>query len=96
MQRNQFYTAIGVVDKFFNTSSPEVSDGILDMDEHTDICARAQVEVRGVFPGSSIMVIPARDISTDFAGYTIIVEDKSGSFEETLQFDFKSYDIDVV
>ena len=98
MKRHEFYTATGVVDKFFNTSEPEMQDGRLTIDEHQGLCAQAQKRVREVFPNYAgrISVTPARDPRDEFAGYTFAYEDGDNSFEETLQFDFGSVGIDVV
>lgn len=98
MKRHEFYTATGIVDKFFNTSEPEMADGRLTIDEHQGLCAQAQTAVRKVFPkyANRISVTPARDPREEFAGYTLSYEDGPNSFGETLEFDFGSEGIDVV
>ena len=101
MKRHEFFTATSVIDKFFNTSSIEMRDGILTVDEHIKLCQDAQAEVRKVFPqyADQIMVTPSRDRQTEFAGYTLLVEfgdvDQE-PWETTLVFDLESVNIDVV
>lgn len=98
MKRHEFYTAIGIVDKFFNTSEPEMQDGKLTIEEHQGLCIAAQNELKGVFPkvAGGIMVTPVRDVRDDFAGYNLLIEAGDTVHEETLEFDFGSEGIDVV
>lgn len=98
MKRHEFYTATGEVDKFFNMQSPEVADGILDLEEHKRLCSDAEKHIRGIFPMYSkrLNVVVARDEVTDFAGYTISYIHAGSTVSETLQFDFGEQGVDVV
>jgi len=96
MQRHEFYTAISQADKFFNTSSAQVADRVLTIDEHQTLCNEAQAKVRGIFPAyaAELSIVPVRDPDEEFAGYTLSYEGKP-SRTTTLEFDFGSEGIDV-
>lgn len=96
MKRHEFYTAISVIDKFFETTSAATIDRVLTIDEHQGLCKDAQDKIRGVFPAyaSDLSVTPVRDPDDDFAGYTLTYEGEPRR-EESLEFDFGSEGIDV-
>lgn len=96
MRRHQFYTAISVADKFFDTSSAAVADRVLTIDEHQQLVIGAQAEVRKTFPefASDISLTALRDPREDFAGYRISYEGDPYRVYDN-EFDFGSQGIDV-
>ena len=99
MKRHEYFTALGVVDKFFNTSEPEMLDGRLTILEHQNLCEQAEEAVRGIFPkyADRIMITPKRVPEDDFAGYRFYFAAQDGSVrDDVFEFDFGGEGIDVV
>lgn len=100
MKRSQFHTALSIVDKHFETRSPEFWDKVLTKEEHAQICEEALKEVLVVFHNETDEILLNPYISPapkgDFAGYTLdCPNDTGGSHRTSVEFEYETYGITV-